>query len=441
MATRTKPLTMSAAALASAAAVAVASPALAPNFGAPSAPALSKAAYELTTFSDVLSVPSYVWTDVLFGNVPWGNVLGPSNYPVDSNTGLTVRGGYGPAWAQPKNSDVQYAWQNPWAAGCNYSCSSIGISGVAYLFLDALVNGNGAGYNNVNGILQDSTKPYQPDPAQPNYNPYTTQPWAIGSVNYFFEPYTQGFLGSGSSPLFQLVNEGISATAWYTLSGTIGQALPVLQGPINDFFWGTYNVTFAIERTLYTAAALISAVPLVGPFIGNSILAYLGDLEVAPNSGTYYQYGLSGVLNFWVDSVLGNFNPAQPTPPAAATSAVTATANAITAAATTVATTATARVARGKVAAPTAAASAPAASTAAAPVEAVPASQPAAEVTAPAPADSTPAPAAVKTTRQRPVRDAVAGAAKAVGSAVSGAAKAATGGAAAASKRAAANGS
>ena len=130
MATRIKPLMTSVAALASAAAVAVASPAVAPGFGTPTPNALSTAAYELTTFSDVLSIPSYVWTDVLFANYGWGNVLGPQNYPVDAD-GLTVRGGYGPDWAAPQNSDVQYAYVNPWAAGCNYTCTNAGVSGVA----------------------------------------------------------------------------------------------------------------------------------------------------------------------------------------------------------------------------------------------------------------------------------------------------------------------
>jgi hypothetical protein len=379
-----------------------------------------------------------------------------------------VRGGYGPAWAAPQNSAIQYAYTNPWAAGCSYACAGYGISGVGYMFLDALVNGNGAGYDNINGILTDPTKPYNAET-----NPYTTNPWGIGPVNYLFEPYTQGFLGSGSSPLWQSVSEGYSATAWYALRGTIGEALPALQGPIDAFFWGTYNLTFAWETALYTVATVASLVPLVGPFVGNSIYAYLGDLPIPDSGGLYYQYGLSGVLNYWTDVLTGSYTP----PPAAAalvsTAAATRTAAvskavAATAAVAEAVTTAATDVAQTKTTAVVTAtdASAPASTSAAVSTTAVeatattpaePAAQTATDATASAtPTDSTPAatapaspsnaasdstaaaspatasaPASVKT-RKRPVRDAVAGAAKAVTSAVSGAAKAATGGAAAA---------
>ena len=70
MATRTKPLN-TAAALASVAAIAVASPALAPNITQTSAE-LSAAQVELTTFSDLLSIPASEWSNVYFTG--WGGV-------------------------------------------------------------------------------------------------------------------------------------------------------------------------------------------------------------------------------------------------------------------------------------------------------------------------------------------------------------------------------
>ena len=276
MATRTKPL-VTAATLASAAAIAVASPAIAPSLNLPTPHALSAAKVQLATFADVLSVPSVEWTDLLFGNTSWGGVLTPDNY--------------GPEWAKPQDEFLQYGYVNPWATYCNGKCDVSGISGAGYLFFDALVNGNGNGYD-------DSAN------------------WSTGFVNYLWEPNSVFVIGGGNSPYLQYVTEGWSAATWYALQGTIGQAVPELTVPIAALFWGPQNVSVAYNAILTGVAASVNSVPGVGPFVANSILAYLGNLLIQGTSD-YYQYGLSGALNYWTDIATG----AVPFPAAAVSAA------------------------------------------------------------------------------------------------------------------------
>jgi hypothetical protein len=286
MATTTRPFLTTGVALASAAAIVVATPTVAPSFSVPAPGALSTAAYELTTFSDVLSVPTYVWTDLLFGNSQWGNVLGPQNLP-DS------RAGYGPDFAAPQDQFGQPSYVNPWSTFCNYGCAQFGsqpggggLPAVAYLFFDALVNGDGNGF--------DADNPTADGQAN----------WNIGLVNYLFEPFAAIPLGGGNSPSIQISRPGFSAATWFALQATLGQALPELQVPIASLFWGEFNLTVAFNAVAQIAATLVSQVPLVGPFIGNSIFAYLGDLQIP--GGGFYQYGLSGILNYWVDIATGS---------------------------------------------------------------------------------------------------------------------------------------
>lgn len=265
MATRTNPL-ISAATLASAAAIAVATPAIAPSFSLPTPHALSAAKVALATFSDVLSVPSVEWTDLLFGNTSWGGVLSADNYGDES--------------AAPQTAFGQYGYVNPWAAYCDGDCDSSGISGALYLFMDALVNGNGQGY-------EDSAN------------------WSTGIVNYLFEPSSVFVVGNGSSPYLQYVSEGWSAASWYLLQTTVGKLIPGLTVPLAFAYWGPTNVTVFYNAILSTVAAGLQSVPVLGPFAGNSILAYLGDLEIPDSGGAFYQYGLSGALNYWVDIATG----------------------------------------------------------------------------------------------------------------------------------------
>jgi hypothetical protein len=281
MATRTKPL-VTAATLASAAAIAVAGTAIAPSLNLPTPHALSAAKVQLTTLADVMSVPAVAWTDLLFGNTSWGGVLTPDNY--------------GPEWAKPQDEFLQYGYVNPWATYCNGNCDVSGISGAGYLFFDALVNGDDKGYNN-------------------------SDQWKTGFVNYLWEPNSAFVIGGGNSPYLQYVTEGFSAATWYVLQGTIGQAVPELTVPLAALFWGPQNVSVAYNAILLGVAGLVSQVPAVGPFVGNSILAYLGDLLIQGTTD-YYQYGLSGALNYWVDIATG----AVPFPTsAAATRAAAAT--------------------------------------------------------------------------------------------------------------------
>ena len=244
MATRTKPL-VTAATLASAAAIVVAGTAIAPSLNLPTPNALSAAKVQLATFTDVLSVPAVEWTDLLFGNTEWGGVLSSTNY--------------GPDWAAPQDQFGQPGYVNPWAPYCGGGCYQSGISGAAYLFFDALVNGDGLGYDN-------------------------SDQWSTGLVNYLWEPNSVFIIGGGSSPNLQYVSEGWSAASWYILQGTLGQAIPGLTLPLAAAYWGPTNVSVFYNLGLSITAALVSQVPGVGPFVGNSILAYLGDLEI-PDSG------------------------------------------------------------------------------------------------------------------------------------------------------------
>lgn len=275
MATRTKPL-ISAAALASAAAVAVVSPGVAPSLNLPTPSALSRAAYELTTFTDVLSVPGQVWTNVLFGNPIGGN----PNDPVAWGYALGIEN-YGPDWAEPQSQFGQYGYVNPWAAYCNYTCAQSGLTGAAYLFFDALINGEGTGYENSDN-------------------------WKVGLVNYFFEPNSVFQLGGGSSPSLQFVSQGFSAASWYLLQGTIGQITPQVSVPLATAFWGPYSASVFFNFAAQIVAGLLAPIPVVGPLLGNTLLAYLGDLFVEPGTDIYYQYGLSGPLNYLIDLANGS---------------------------------------------------------------------------------------------------------------------------------------
>ena len=281
MATQTLPFFKTGAALASAAAIAVASPAIAPNL-TPTPNALSTAQVELTTISDLMSIPGYEWSNVLFSVDSWGGAVSTSQV-----SGLIIE---------------------PYASSCTDSdgagvCTVSGISGVAYLALDALINGNGAGFDNADGILQNPDLPYQPDPDQPNYNPYTTPPWTVSAVNYLFEPQYYIQLGNGTVFSFQSVEAGLSAATQYVLQATLGTTFPALSPLISALFYGPYLVTIAYTTALNAVANAVVNVPLVGPFASNSILAYLGRL--ATESGALYIEGLSGVLQYWGNIATG----------------------------------------------------------------------------------------------------------------------------------------
>lgn len=376
MATHTKPF-IAAAAMASAAAIAVATPALAPSIANPTPPALSAAKVNLANFADLFSVPAQGWTDALYNG--WGGAIGPINV------------------------DPQVPVNDYWIPNCNYDCTISGLSGVAYLALDALINGDGSGYDNA------------PD-------------WGVSAVNYFFE----GGLSTG----LQYILERPFLGEPYTTPGPLYN--PQIADAIALAFQGPYLLTTVYVTTLATASALISAVPVVGPVISGGINAYLYGVPLTfdPDTGLPTSYsinGLSGVLQYVTDLFTGGV----PTPPAPPTASVAGGAAARTIAAQVnnlLGAAAPAAAARPSAAAVTASSVKPAASTADAVSEnkvaadSTPDSTPAAEVdasvttpSATKPADTAPA----KAPRKRPIRDAVAGLTKSINSVVGGAAKAA----------------
>lgn len=264
MATQTRPFLMTGAALASAAAIVAASPGLAPSASIASPNALSTAAYELTTFADVFTVPTDVWTNLLFGSptatgdpYSYGGFVGPENTP------LTVE---------------------PWATYCDYTCTITGPSAALYLFFDALVNGTGNGWDD-----RDN--------------------WGVGIVNYLFEPtFARAIGGGGGNFTIQTGTAGISAATAYILQATLGQASPVLSTFIEVAFYGPYLVTIAWEDFLNLAASAVSGIPVIGPYLADSITAYAGELPApgsTPDDPIFYQAGLSGILQYWINTLTG----------------------------------------------------------------------------------------------------------------------------------------
>ena len=326
MATQTRPHLKLGAALASAAVIAAGVPAVVPQASLPTPTALSTAAYELTTFADLLTIPFDEWTDLLFGNASWGNRV--SNFQTN---GLVL---------------------DPWSTICSAqsggACFQSGITGALYLASDALVNGTYYDYT----INPETGKPFG----------LTAGP-TVNAVNYFWEPFYIQTTGNGTAQTtIQNVSAGISAASQYLLMATIGGCTPVEDGggpcvppsevayinaqypageepfpnpdqllypnPIGQAIWaayyGPYLVTLGWERGLMAISLAAYNIPVVGPYIYGTIQAYLGDLLTpsvdAPTLGLYYGPGLSGILQFWLNVVAG-VQPAPSLPTAAAPAA------------------------------------------------------------------------------------------------------------------------
>jgi hypothetical protein len=418
MATRTKPL-ITAAAFASAAAIAVASPALAPNF-TPTPSALSAAQVDLTSFATLLSLTSEEYVNAYFAG--YGYVLSAN---------------------QPENPD----WAADWVGtGCDFSCAVQGVSGVGYMALDALINGN--------------------TPTTP------ADEVKVSAVNYFFE-------GGASSGAQYLVSAPFANPASPLYNTTIASAIALA-------FQGAYALTTLYVQALDTISLLaVNGITLpiptiggydatLGQYIYGGIQAYLGPNTSDEFFGDWgYYAGLSGVLNYVLDVITTGGNPFPPygppvTTPAASTRSAAALATSVVAAtsasadtvsatpASTDSVSATPVAVKAEVASPkagdtpsaeaTPADSTPADSTPAASgsTEAVAEATPADTTPAPAPTDSTPAvdspssavadsaadstPAATKPAdapakaSKRPVRNAVERATKKIASAIGGAA-------------------
>lgn len=253
MATQTRPFMITGAALAGAAAIVAASPAIAPNIALPSPTALSAAKVELTTFSDIFTIPSSQWIASYFQG--YGGLIGGTTDP--------VTGDYTP---------------NPYAPNCYNNCYASSLPGMLYLATDALINGNGQGWD---------------DAAN----------WPTSGVNYYFE---------GSQ------TQGLTPLAHYLAATATGNN-PVIQTLLDLYFAQPSSFAQIFTAAVTTTAALVSKVPLVGPYIAGSMYAYLGYNGYTP--------GLSGVLNYVIDLVTGNVAP----PAASSSAAATALAAAVAA--------------------------------------------------------------------------------------------------------------
>lgn len=245
MASQTRPFLMTGAALASAAALVVATPAIAPKIAA-SPLSVSNSGVNLATFADVFTIPSEEWTASYFQG--YGGIVGPNNpLPLE-----------------------------PWASSCDTQtgpgCYVAGVSGIAYLALDALINGNGEGWED-NGD------------------------WGVSAVNYFFEG---GTFGAGTE---------------YLLQESLGQANNFVSVLITLAFAGTQLVTVVYDNALQLLGDAAKSVPLVGDYLYGVINAYLGPASLNANFQGYTA-GLTGILNYTIDVLQGNAPSSTTTTPA-----------------------------------------------------------------------------------------------------------------------------
>ena len=377
MATRTKPL-MTAAALVSAAAVAVATPALAPSIASSTSPALSAAKVNLANFSDVLSIPASEWNNIFYTG--WGGAIGALN------------------------PDPETSYNDYWLPNCNYDCTIPGVSGVVYLALDALINGDGTGYDNASE-------------------------WPVSAVNYYFE-------GSGIVTAAQWVLEKPFLGEPYTTPGPLYN--PQIANLIALAFQGGYALTTLYVTGLSALAQASLAVPYVGQYLYRGIASYIGTaFQTIDSTYDYSDYaGIPGVLRYLggVVTTGGNPNPyplvQDPAPASVAAKAPAAVTAATVAASAETATETVSHTPAVSVSETKAAVASTdsASDTASDATESstTSASTAVAESVAAAAPTTKPAEATVKT-RKRPVRDAVAKVTKSVASAVSGAASGAAG--------------
>ena len=250
---QSRPLVTSGVALLGAAAIVAATPALAPSLNSSPA-ALSSANYQLAAFADVLRITPNDLVNTYYQG--WGGAVGS---PSDT-----------------ANID-------PMASSCAGACYVNGLSGVAYLIEDALINGNGLGPAYVQG-----------GPGIP--------PWKVSAVNYFYEPAAQ---------------YGVSGGIQYLVQTGVAQGNPVLAALITLAFGGPTIVSVAYTSALALVATAVSTVPIVGPIIAGGINSYLYGY---PTSQPVVQAGIPGLLAYVANLFTGGI-PLATTPATAASTA------------------------------------------------------------------------------------------------------------------------
>jgi hypothetical protein len=186
-----------------------------------------------------------------------------------------------------------------WAPQCDGNCFLPGASGRAYLGLDALINGNGAGFENVDGILQDPTKPYNAVT-----NPYVVQPWGVSAVNYFYE----ASLSTGIQYMLQKPFAAGGPLENQQIFNSIAQAFQIGSGNL---------FVAAFVNTLATIAVAAESIPGIGPYLFHGIGSYIGPnfqtIDTIYDSGNYA--GWSGVFRY-IGGVITTGGDANPYPTA-----------------------------------------------------------------------------------------------------------------------------
>lgn len=247
MASHTRPFLTSGAALASAAAIVLATPAVAPGIAASSLStslSTSAAQYELATFADLFTIPAGEWINAYFQG--YGGIVGPNNpFPLE-----------------------------PYATNCDGQCVLVGVSSLAYLALDAVINGNGEGWEDAEN-------------------------WNVSAINYLFEAD------------WSLDPGGISAGVLYLLQTSIGSANPLLSTAITLAFAGPALVTIVFDNAMQLLGDAALGLPLAGPYLYGAINAFLGPASLNEDYQGYFP-GVTGVLNWGLDLLAGT----APTPPA-----------------------------------------------------------------------------------------------------------------------------
>ena len=273
MATHTRPFLMTGAALVSAVAVVAATPSITPGVAMPAPTALSSAAYDLTTFADLLSITPKDIEEAYF--LGWGFKLKPFD-PQDPD----------PDWAAN--------YLDPFLS-CDEDCGVTGPSGIAYLALDALINGNGGGYDDADN-------------------------WSTSALNYAFEA------GPGIALTYAIVQPfSIPTSPLYN---------PALASAIVFASNGLASFTTVYVGVLDAVSQLAREVPLIGPYIYGAIQSYLGPSSSDAPFVIQYYAGLSGVLQYAIDVVLAGGNPyPYPFPPVTEPAASTLAVAAVSAAA------------------------------------------------------------------------------------------------------------